>query len=61
MKSIKEVLMIRDGMTPAEADAAIKECRDELFERLDNGEMPEDILLEHFGLEDDYLLELIGF
>lgn len=53
--------MIRDGMTPTEADAAIKECKDELFERLDNGEMPEDILMDHFGLEDDYLLELIGF
>ena len=57
--SIKQVLIQRDGLTAAEADEAIAECRAELHERLSNGEMPDDICEEYFGLEPDYLMELI--
>ena len=57
--SIKEVLMTRDRLTADEADEAIKECRADLNERLASGEMPYDICEEYFGLEPDFLDELI--
>jgi hypothetical protein len=56
---IIEVLMDRDGMDRAEAISTINECRDELMQRLGDGEMPYDICDEYFGLEPDYLEDLI--
>ncbi len=57
--SIKKVLMERDEMSSKEADEAIECCRADLHDRLANGEMPHDICEEHFGLEPDYLMELL--
>ena len=57
--SIKEVLMNRDGLTEEEALASIAEAKEELNERLTNGEMPFDFCEEQWGLEPDYLDELI--
>jgi len=57
--SIKSVLMKRDDLTSAEADNLIKDARDDLHERLSAGEMPEDICAEWFGLEPDYVMELL--
>jgi hypothetical protein len=57
--SIKKVLMERDGMTSDEADADIAAARTDLHERLGKGEMPFDVCEEWFGLEGDYLEELI--
>jgi len=51
--------MSRDNITEEEAESLISECRRELFERLENGELPFDICDEFFGLEPDYLEELI--
>ena len=59
MESIKEVLMRRDNMSADEADELIAQAKDDLFERLDHGEMPDDICMEWFGLEPDYIFELI--
>ena len=59
METIKEVLMERDGMTEEEAEDLIEECRIDLHERLAEGEMPYDICAEYFGLEPDYLEELV--
>ena len=59
MRSIKEILMERDSMSSDEADELITQAKDDLFERLDHGEMSEDICMEWFGLEPDYLFELI--
>ena len=59
MKSLKETLMERDGLTEEEAIIQIAECRDELHARLDDGEMPHDICMEFFGLEPDYLEDLL--
>lgn len=59
MESIKEILMRRDEMTEEEADAEIESARDDLHERLAEGEMPYDICSEWFGLEPDYIAELI--
>jgi len=58
-QSIKEVLMNRDGMSAQEAEDLIEEAREDLYERLETGEMPDDICEEWFGLEPDYLDELI--
>ena len=57
--SIKEVLMKRDGMSEKEADDLIKEAKEEMHSRLSQGEMPYDICAEYFGLEPDYLEELM--
>jgi len=60
MKTIKEVLMNRDGISSEEAQTLIDECKNDMNERLEVGEMPFDICEEYFGLEPDYLMELIG-
>lgn len=59
METISEVLMNRDGMTQQEAEDTIKMARTDLHERLAEGEMPHDICSEWFGLEPDYIWELI--
>lgn len=56
---LKEVLMKRDGLTSEEADKQIADARGELMERIGNGEMPFDFCEEEFGLEPDYLEDLI--
>ena len=59
MRSIKQILIDRDGMNSKEADDLIEDCKKDLHERLEAGEMPHDICQEWFGLEPDYLMELI--
>lgn len=56
METLKEVLMRRDDMTSEQADEAINEARERVME----GEDPEEILQEEFGLEPDYVFDLIG-
>lgn len=58
-KSIKEVIMDRDGLTSFGADDLIADATKDLHERLAEGEMPYDICEEWFGLEPDYIMELI--
>lgn len=60
MKTIKQVLMERDGMTADEADGLIEEAKDALNMYLVEGdtESAHDICEEFFGLEPDYLFEL---
>ena len=60
VKSIKEVLIKRDGMSDTEVSLLIEEAREDLRSRIDNGEMPFDICAKWFGLEEDYLDQLIG-
>ena len=55
MYSIKSVLMRRDGLTPDEADELIQEAREMVAE----GENPERILRVEFGLEPDYVYDLL--
>ena len=59
MKTLKEVLMERDGLTSEEADQQISEARENMYQRLSEGEMPFDICEEEFGLEPDYLEDLL--
>ena len=59
---IKEVLMRRDKMTSEEADELIAEARTELEERIANGNSSaDDICEEFFGLEPDYVWDLLGY
>ena len=59
MKGIKKVLMERDKMSEAEAEDLIEEAREALQERLAEGDMPYDICQEFFGLEPDYIDDLM--
>lgn len=59
-RTIKQILMDRDGLTPEEADLLIEDATNDLDNRLSNGEMPFDICEEWFGLEPDYIHELTG-
>jgi hypothetical protein len=61
MESLKTVLMRRDGLTAAEAEAAIQEAREELARRIDDPSEgdPYEICEDMFGLEPDFLMELI--
>ena len=53
MESIISILMRRDEMTRAEARELIKIAR----ERILDGEDPEEVLAEEFGLEPDYIFD----
>lgn len=57
MNKLLEVLMRRDGMSRSEAEDAIAEARKAVLE---DGEDPEDILADEFGLEPDYVFDLLG-
>ncbi len=58
-RTIKEIIMDRDGWSEQEADSLIEDARKDLYERLDQGEMPFDLCEEWFGLEPDYLDEFM--
>ena len=60
-ESIKQVLMRRDNMSEQEADDLIDEAKYQLREYLDSGDLfaADEICYEYFGLEPDYLMELL--
>jgi hypothetical protein len=62
MKSIKQILMERDGLSNAEAQEEINTAKEQLLEYLDNGELDlaENICQEFFNLEPDYIWELMS-
>ena len=59
MKTIKQVLITRDNLTEDEAIELIADAKEDLNTRLEAGELPFDICAEWFGLEEDYLEELM--
>lgn len=61
MASIKEILMTRDGVTEVEAEELIKEAQSAIQEYLAEGDIwsAEDVCSEYFGLEPDYIFDLI--
>ena len=61
MQSLKQVLMSRDNLTSEEADEQIAEAKAQLQEYLDAGDQASalDICEELFGLEPDYLDDLM--
>lgn len=58
-KGIVGVLIERDGYSEEEAIGLVDLARNELYQRLEDGDMPFDICEEFFGLEPDYVEELI--
>ena len=60
-ESIKDVLIRRDGMSERDARVLINQAKEDLMQRLDGGDLPFDICEEWFGLEADYIDELIPF
>lgn len=55
LESIADILVRRDGCDRSEAEDLVAEAK----ERVANGEDPETILHDEFGLEPDYIFELI--
>jgi len=60
VQSIMSVLIERDKMSKKDAENLIKLAVEDLRERLAEGDMPFDICFEWFGLEPDYIEELIN-
>lgn len=54
-ESLKQVIMRRDDVSSEEADVLINEAR----EAINEGEDPEEVLAEFFGLEPDYIFDLL--
>ena len=62
METIKEVLMRRDNETDESAQERINEAQDEINFIIDEGgnlQDLEDVVMDYFGLEPDYLMELM--
>lgn len=57
METLKQVIMRRDDLTSDEADELIEEAK----ERIREGEDPEEILHYDFGLEPDYVFDLLDY
>ena len=59
--SIKAILKARDGMSDQAADDLIEEAREALYNHLETGDdhLAYEICAEYFGLEPDYLMDLM--
>jgi len=57
--SLKEVLKRKYNYNDQEAEEQIKFAENELLERLENNESPFNLMEELFGLEPDYLDEIM--
>lgn len=57
--SIANVLIRRDSLTQEEANREVEYARKALYSMLEEGEDPSNICEDFFGLEPDYLEELI--
>ena len=59
MNRLVRAVMDSLDYTKDEAEEAVNRAREELMDRLAVGDYPYDICEEHFGLEPDYLEDLI--
>ena len=62
MTDFEKVLMNRDGLTESEAKAEHKRAREEFYNYINDDasyDDIEDMLLDEYGLEIDYLFDLI--
>lgn len=55
MERIADILVRRDGVARADAEEQVQDAKRRVLE----GEDPEEILYEDFGLEPDYVFELL--
>ena len=62
MTDFEKVLMNRDGLTESEAKAERKRAREEFYNYINDDasyDDIEDMLLDEYGLEMDYIMDLI--
>ncbi len=61
METIKDILMKRDGLTSTQADEQIREAQKAFHDLILEGDLSSalNICEDHFGLEPDYLDELV--
>lgn len=61
METLKQVLMRRDRLTSQEASYLIQKAREALHQYLEAGDMEgaENICEEYFGLEPDYIMDVL--
>lgn len=62
MKTMNEVLMDRDNMSRTEANTEVENARSELYDILENDgtyEDVEDMMMCDYGLEMDYIFDLL--
>jgi len=57
MDNLKTTIMRRDNLSSDEADNLINEAKQEV----NNGADPEEVLYNYFGLEPDYIFDLLDF
>lgn len=55
MNRVEEILMKRDGLSQEEA----RELRLECLDALESGD--NEAIMEYLGLEDDYILDVMGY
>lgn len=55
MTELKKIIMERDDLTSSEADLLISQAREMVLD----GEDAEEVLYEEFGLEPDYIFDLL--
>ena len=60
MDDLTKVLIERDGLTELEALEEIRKGRIEFYQRLGDGDTCSEFCSEFFGLEEDYIFDLIG-
>ena len=58
LTELHRVLMRRDEMTAEDVDEWVRAAQQAVLE---DGEDPEDILQDEFGLEPDYIFDLLGY
>lgn len=55
MTKIEQILISRDGLTAKEAHQLLTEAKQMVYEGFD----PEEVLMDEFGLEPDYIFDLL--
>jgi hypothetical protein len=63
MNRIIEIIMKRDNMALEDAQCLFDDAKDEAEDVLSEGDLErvEDIISDYFGLEPDYVFDLIGY
>ena len=61
MEHITDVLVRRDGITEDEAERQVADFREEIEDLIMEGDLEgiEDALMDDFGLEPDYLMDIL--
>ncbi len=60
MNELIQILMRRDGLSQQEALGHIADAREAIIDAFEHGGDYEDVFNDWFGLELDYLLDVIG-